>query len=70
MAECVCKNESRITTAERELGKLNDAVFYGNGKPPILAQLAVLKWAVTSVLWLAGMTLTAVVGQVVYLWFK
>lgn len=66
----VCTQENRLVAAERDLGRLNKAVFFGNGEPSIIAQMAVMRRTVYALCWLVAVTCSAVIGQVVMLWFK
>jgi hypothetical protein len=60
-----CKQGDKIDRLEQEMGKLNKAVFFGNGQPSVLAQLAVLRQIIMTLSWLVGVTCTAVIGQIV-----
>jgi hypothetical protein len=65
-----CQQAEKITGIERELGDLNTAVFRGNGKPSLVAQMAVLDAKINALCWVAAVTLAAVLGQVVILFFR
>lgn len=65
-----CQQTEKIVGIERELGALNTAVFRGNGKPSLVSQMAVVDAKINALCWVAGVTLAAVLGQVVILFFK
>jgi hypothetical protein len=60
-----CKQGDKIDRLEQEMGRLNKAVFLGNGQPSVLSQLAVLRQMVQALAWLVGVTCAAVIGQIV-----
>lgn len=65
-----CDQSDKISGIEREVGRLNTAVFLGNGTPSIVAQLAVIRQAVNALCWLVGGVCMAVIGQIVILLFR
>jgi hypothetical protein len=65
-----CDQAETITAIQRELGDLNKAVFRGNGKPSLIAQMAVVDSKISALCWLVGGTCMAVVGQIVIGIFK
>lgn len=70
MSTHLCTQENRLVSAERDLGRLNKAVFFGNGEPSITSQMAVLRKTVAALCWLVAVTCAAVITQIVVLWFK
>jgi hypothetical protein len=50
---------------DQDLSKLTKAMFFGNGHPSVLAQLAVMRQSIQALSWLVGITCVAVVGQIV-----
>jgi len=60
-----CKQIDKIETICRELGTLNKAIFLGNGRPSVMAQMEVLRDQVNKLCWLVGITCVAVIGQIV-----
>jgi len=64
-AEIECKQEDNIERLNQEMAKLNKTVFYGNGQPSIVAQLAVFARSMQVLSWLVGVTCVAVIGQIV-----
>lgn len=60
-----CKQADKIETICRELGALNKAVFLGNGRPSVMAQMEVLRDQMQKLCWLVGVTCAAVIGQIV-----
>lgn len=60
-----CKQGDNIDTIKRELGALNKAVFLGNGRPSVMAQMEVLRDQMQKLCWLVGVTCAAVLGQIV-----
>lgn len=65
-----CQQVDEISGLRDKIGKLDKAVFFGNGKPAIVTQLATIQQTIQALTWLAAVTLTAVIGQVVFLAFK
>jgi hypothetical protein len=65
-----CQQADKIDGIERELGSLNTAVFRGNGKPSLISQMAVVDAKINGLCWVAGITLGAVIGQMVILFFR
>jgi hypothetical protein len=60
-----CKQADKIDRMDQEMSKLNQAMFFGNGQPSVLAQLAVLRQIIMTLSWLVGVTCAAVIGQIV-----
>jgi hypothetical protein len=60
-----CKQGDKIDRLDQETSKLNKAVFFGNGQPSILSQLAVMRQSIMALSWLVGVTCAAVIGQIV-----
>jgi len=60
-----CLQKDKLMTHDRELSHLNQAVFFGNGSPSIVSQLATLRQTVFALCWLVTVTCTAVIGNVV-----
>lgn len=65
-----CQQTDKIESIERELGDLNKVVFRGNGKPSLVSQMAVVDSKINGLCWVAGVTLAAVIGQVVVMFFR
>lgn len=65
-----CQQVDEISGLRDKIGKLDKAVFFGNGNPAIVTQLATIQQTIQALTWLAAVTLTAVIGQVVFLAFK
>lgn len=65
-----CTQSENIEGIKRELGKLNTAVFYGNGQPSLTTQMAVISKTVYALVWVASVTLAAVISQAIILFFK
>lgn len=65
-----CSQEEKLTVHDRELSHLNQAVFFGNGSPSIVSQLATLRQTVMALCWLVAVTCTAVIGNVVVMLLK
>lgn len=66
-AECV--QEDAIADLRAKTAKLDKAVFFGNGTPPVITQLATLTQSVSALTKLAWITLAAVITQLIYLAF-
>lgn len=62
-----CEQADRIGTLEREMGVVNKAVLQPGG---LISQVAVQNIQIRALCWLVGLTCSAVVVQVVTLWFK
>jgi hypothetical protein len=60
-----CRQADKIDRMDQEMSKLNQAMFFGNGQPSVLAQLAVLRQIIMTLSWLVGVTCAAVIGQIV-----
>ena len=60
-----CLQKDNLMMHDRELSHLNQAVFFGNGTPSIISQLATLRQTVMALCWLVAVTCTAVIGNVV-----
>jgi len=65
-----CQQEDEINTLKREMGSINKALFIGNGRPAMVAQVATNSQAIGALTRLAWVTLTAVVGEAVLLVFR
>jgi len=65
-----CLQADKLGTHDRELSHLNQAVFFGNGSPSIVSQLATLRQTVMALCWLVAVTCTAVIGNVVVMLLK
>jgi hypothetical protein len=63
--EMQCSQGDKITRLDQEMAKLNKAMFFGNGQPSVLSQLAVMRQTIQALSWLVGITCCAVVGQIV-----
>ena len=63
--EMECSQGDKIDRLDQEMAKLNKAMFFGNGQPSVLAQLAVMRQSIMALSWLVGVTCVAVVGQIV-----
>lgn len=60
-----CRQGDKIETICRELGTVNKALFLGNGRPSVMAQMEVLRDQMQKLCWLVGITCAAVLGQIV-----
>lgn len=60
-----CKQGDNIDAIKEQLGALNKAVFFGNGRPSVMAQMEVLRDQMAKLCWLVGVTCAAVLGQIV-----
>jgi hypothetical protein len=60
-----CRQADKIERLDQEMSKLNKAMFFGNGHPSVLAQLAVMRQSIMALSWLVGVTCAAVIGQIV-----
>jgi hypothetical protein len=60
-----CKQADKIDRMDQDLSKLTKAMFFGNGQPSVLSQLAVMRQSIQALSWLVGITCVAVVGQIV-----
>ena len=65
-----CSQEEKLSVHDRELMHLNQAVFFGNGSPSIVSQLATMRQTVTALCWLVAVTCGAVITNVVVVFFK
>jgi len=63
--EIDCKQGDKIDRLDQEMAKLNKAMFFGNGQPSVISQLAVMRQSIQALSWLVGITCCAVVGQIV-----
>ena len=65
-----CQQVDEIASLKEKVVKIDKTLFLGNGKPSILSQMAVMQQAIYALTWLAGVTLAAVIGQIVFLAFR
>lgn len=65
-----CQQTDEIASLKEKVVKIDKTLFLGNGKPSMMAQMAVMQQAIYALTWLAGVTLAAVIGQIVFLAFK
>lgn len=65
-----CQQEDEINSLKREMGSINKVLFFGNGRPAIVSQVATNSQAIGALTRLAWVTLTAVVGEAVLLVFR
>jgi len=64
-----CQQEDAVDLLNRKVEKLDKCVFFGNGKPGLTTQMATLQQSQAAVCRVAWITLAAVIGQLVYLFF-
>lgn len=64
-----CAQEESIENLQEKVQKLDKTVFFGNGKPGLTTQMATLQQSQAAVNRVAWITLAAVIGQLVYLFF-
>ena len=55
---------------EESVQRLHNAMFVGNGSPPMTTRVAKLEQAVGGIAWLAGTALTAAIGLLISKLFK
>lgn len=65
-----CQQVDEMAALKEKVCKLDKTVFFGNGKPALVTQMATVQQTIYALTWLAAATLTAVIGQVVFLAFK
>ncbi len=65
-----CQQTETIESIRRELGDLNKVVFRGNGKPPLITQVALIDSKISALCWLVAVTCGAVIAQIVTMVFK
>jgi hypothetical protein len=63
--EIDCKQGDKIDRMDQDMSKLTKAMFFGNGQPSVLSQLAVMRQSIQALSWLVGVTCAAVIGQIV-----
>jgi hypothetical protein len=64
-----CQQQAAVDILNRKVEKLDKCVFFGNGKPSLTTQMATLQQSQAAVCRVAWITLAAVIGQLVYLFF-
>lgn len=65
-----CQQKDEIASLKEKITKIDKTLFLGNGKPSMMTQMAVMQQTIYALTWLAAVTLTAVIGQIVFLAFK
>jgi hypothetical protein len=60
-----CRQADKIDRMDQDMSKLTKAMFFGNGQPSVLSQLAVMRQSIQALSWLVGVTCAAVIGQIV-----
>lgn len=56
-----CKQENRLDGVDRELGRLNEAVFFGPAS--IVSEIGSIRTIMKILCWLVGGSCMAVIGQ-------
>ena len=67
MTDCTIHEscDRRLTNIEGMVKQIHDVVFVGNGKPPLLTQIANNRLTAWAGVWLIGVGVVAVVGRIV-----
>jgi len=65
-----CLQDDKIGDLEEKIAKIDKTVFFGNGSPSVVTQLATQGQTIRALVWLVAATCAAVIGQVVFLIFR
>lgn len=65
-----CQQGDVIETLAEKVAKIDKTLFFGNGVPAVMVQLATINQMMRALGWLVGGTCMAVIGQIVFLVFR
>lgn len=65
-----CVQTQTLEQHEREIARLNKTVLFGDGAPSLVTQTAINTRVLGALVWVASITLAAVIGQIVIIFFR
>lgn len=65
-----CIQEPDVSMLKEKVAKIDKTLYFGNGEPSVIVQLATQRQTVSAITRLAWITLAAVIGQLAYLFFQ
>ena len=70
MASHECIQSETVKEMSDRISKIDRTLFFGNGHPSVLTQLATISLTLRALTWMTSILAGAVVIQIVSLWFK